>query len=276
MQTPITVSHLHAMKQSGEKIACLTAYDASFALLANQACVDVLLVGDSLGMVVQGQKSTIPVTMDEMIYHSQMVARTNSRALLMADMPFMSYADPKSALKNAARLMQEAGVTMVKLEVHPHQTHLIEALANAGVPVCAHLGLLPQNIHKMGAYKVQGREERAAAQLRQQAQDLANAGADCLLFECVPAPLASQISQQSPIPVIGIGAGADCDGQILVIYDILGISAGKRPKFSHDFLQDAPSIAQALGNYVQAVKNGSFPTTAHSFDTAPADTPKLY
>lgn len=265
MQTQVTVSTLHRMKQAGQKIACITAYDASFAERANAAGMDVILVGDSLGMVVQGQSSTVPVSVDDMVYHSKMVARTNAKALLMVDMPFMSYRNAQQALKNAARLMQEGGAEMVKLETNSSQLAIISSLIDAGVPVCAHLGLRPQSINKLGGYKVQGRDQASADAMCAEAEQLAKAGADCLLLECVPAPLAQTISQLVPIPVIGCGAGVHCDGQVLVLYDILGISTGKRPKFSKDFLAGANSIEAALVDYVNAVRSGEFPTPAHSF-----------
>lgn len=260
---PLTHLDLLAMKQRGEKIACLTAYDASFSALCDEANVDVILVGDSLGMVIQGQSTTLPVKIDDMIYHTRCVTQTSKRTLVIADLPFMTYATPEMAAKNAARLIQEGGAQMVKLE--GAKINIIEFLVTQGISVCGHLGLLPQFIHQLGGYKVQGKIESAAAKLLEDALAIQNVGATMLLLECVPAELARQISEQLTIPVIGIGAGKFCDAQVLVIYDMLGISTGKRPRFSKDFLSESASIQDALRNYVHAVKNGDFPTPEHSF-----------
>jgi 3-methyl-2-oxobutanoate hydroxymethyltransferase len=261
----VTVNSLLAMKQRGEKIACLTAYDASFASVLDDNGVDVILVGDSLGMVIHGRSSTVAVSMHDMVYHSNAVAPSCKRALLMVDMPFMSYATAEDALRNAARLMQGGGAHMVKLEGTSNQSSVVERLAANGVPVCAHLGLRPQFVHKLGGYRVQGRGEDAAQQLADDARALEHAGADALLLECVPAGLATQISQAVRIPVIGIGAGRDCDGQVLVLYDLLGVTPGKRPRFSKDFLQGNSSVAAAIRAYVQEVKTGLFPSAEHTF-----------
>ena len=263
---PITVSTLRQMKQRGEKFAVLTAYDASFARLIDEAGVEVLLVGDSLGMVVQGRESTIPVSMDEMVYHTSLVARGTEHALVIADMPFMSYATTEQALESAARLMKEGGAQMVKLEGGAQRLEAVRALADNGVPVCAHLGLLPQSVHKLGGYKIQGREEAAAERMVSDALALEEAGADLLVLECVPRVLAKRISEALAIPVIGIGAGGDTDGQVLVLYDMLGITPVKRPSFSHDFLADSGSVAAALKTFAEQVKAGSFPGEQHGFD----------
>ncbi|MEN8168883.1 MAG: 3-methyl-2-oxobutanoate hydroxymethyltransferase [Pseudomonadota bacterium] len=263
---PITVSTLQQMKQRGEKFAVLTAYDASFAQLIDEAGVEVLLVGDSLGMVVQGQGSTIPVSMDEMVYHSSLVARATKKALVITDMPFMSYATTELALNNAARLMKEGGAQMVKLEGGELRLEAVRRLAENGIPVCAHLGLLPQSVHKLGGYRIQGREETVAEQMLADAQALQQAGADLLVLECVPRALAKRITESLIIPVIGIGAGADTDGQVLVLYDMLGITPGKRPSFSHDFLAEAGSVRAAIEAYATQVKAGTFPTRQHDFD----------
>lgn len=255
----LTLNTLRKMKTEGNKIAVLTAYDASFSQLLEGAGVDVVLVGDSLGMVVQGQESTIPVTMDEMIYHTKNVVRGSERMFVIADLPFMSYANTDFALQNAARLMAEGGAQMVKLEGGAELADRIAALSQHGIPVCSHLGLLPQSVHKLGGYLVQGREPAIAEKILQDALTLEQAGADMLLLECVPAALAKTISEQATVPVIGIGAGADCDGQVLVLYDMLGITPGKRPRFSHDFLADAGHIPAAISRYVEAVKSGVFP-----------------
>lgn len=263
----VTVKTLQDMKQAGEKIVCLTAYDASFATLLDDAGIEVILVGDSLGMVIQGRHSTVPVTVDDIIYHGRAVASGSRRALLMADMPFMSYATAEDALHNAARIMQEGGAHMVKLEGTANQAQVVERLAANGIPVCAHLGLRPQFVHKLGGYRVQGRGHEAAQALAQDAQVLEQAGADALLLECVPADLAARIRNAVRIPVIGIGAGRDCDGQVLVLYDMLGITPGKRPRFSKDFLQHNGSVPGALRAYVEQVKTGTFPGPEHVYDS---------
>jgi len=261
----ITITQLKKMKQAREKIACLTAYDASFAHILDNAGVDILLVGDSLGMVIQGQDTTLPVTLDEMIYHSRAVRAGSEKALLMVDMPFMADATPAQALLSAARLMKEGGAQMLKLEGGEAMLATVEALAVRGIPVCSHLGLLPQSVHKMGGYRVQGRDEAGALSMINDACAMQAAGADMLLLECVPATLAAEISRAVEIPVIGIGAGSDVDAQVLVLYDMLGITPGKRPSFSHDFLAGASDIPAAVAAYVQAVKDGRYPTAEHSF-----------
>lgn len=264
-QSRVTLRSLHSMKQQGEKIAMLTAYDASFASILEAAGVDMVLVGDSLGNVIQGHDSTLPVTMDHMIYHTQAVARACKRPLLMADMPFMSYWSVEVALQNAARLLREAGAQAVKLEWTELQPDIVAALSREGIPVCAHLGLRPQAVHKTGGYRVQGRDEATASELVTQAQQVVAAGADLLLLEAIPAPLAADITARVGIPVIGIGAGAACDGQVLVLYDVLGISAGPAPRFAKNFLQQSGSVEAAVKAYVQAVKAGTFPTPDHSY-----------
>lgn len=261
----VTVSTLKQMKRNGEKIACLTAYDTSFAVMLDTAGVDVLLVGDSLGMVVQGRDSTVPVTMDDMVYHAAAVARGRRRALLMVDMPFMSYATPEQALVNAARLMQEGGAHMVKLEGGALQVETVRQLTTRGIPVCAHLGLQPQSVHRLGGYRVQGRDAAAARVMIQDAQSLQAAGADVLLLESIPQSLAAEITRAVEIPIIGIGAGPDCDGQVLVLYDMLGITPGKHPKFARDFMAGQTSIQAAVVSYIKAVKNKGFPAPEHCF-----------
>jgi 3-methyl-2-oxobutanoate hydroxymethyltransferase len=261
----ITVTDLQAMKKSGEKIACLTAYDASFAYVLDQSGVDLVLVGDSLGMVVQGNDSTLPVTVSDMLYHGRAVSRGLERALLMVDMPYLSYTSPQQALQNAGSFMQQAGAQMVKLEGGAEQAEIVSCMAQNGIPVCAHLGLQPQRVHKLGGYRVQGREQDAAEAMLEEAGQLEQAGADMMLLECVPQALADRITAALSIPVIGIGAGSGCDGQILVLYDILGISVGHIPRFSKDFLVDAESIEAAVRAYVEAVKNKRFPGSEHAF-----------
>lgn len=262
----ISLTTLRQMKQKGEKIAILTAYDASFAQILDRAGIDALLVGDSLGNVVQGRDSTVPVSLDEMIYHTKLVYNGSERALIIADLPFLSYATPEQAVASAARLMKEGGAQMVKLEGGAVMVETVRRLASLGVPVCAHLGLLPQSVHKMGGYRVQGREDDAARAMLADARAMEEAGADLLVLECVPSALARQISETVSMPVIGIGAGPDTDGQVLVLYDMLGITPGKRPKFSHDFLAGNASVEAAVCAYVKQVRAGEFPTEAHSFE----------
>jgi 3-methyl-2-oxobutanoate hydroxymethyltransferase len=265
----ITVTALRKMKQEGEKIAMLTAYDASFAAVLEQTGVDVVLVGDSLGMVIQGHDTTVPVTMEHMLYHTKLVAQACRHAMVIGDMPFLSFSDPVRALANAARLMQEGGAHMIKLEGGGHVIEVVANLSKHGVPVCAHLGLQPQAVHKLGGYRVQGRDQATADAMLSDAKAMQDAGADMLLLECVPSELAKKITEAVAIPTIGIGAGRDCDGQVLVLYDILGISLGHRPRFSKDFLADLPagdiSIQAAIRAYVDAVKQQHFPADEHSF-----------
>jgi 3-methyl-2-oxobutanoate hydroxymethyltransferase len=261
----ITTRSLRQMKADGERIAALTAYDAAFARCLDVAGVDVILVGDSLGMVVQGQLTTTPVTVDDMVYHTRLVARGARRALLMADMPFMSYASADDCLRNAARLMKEGGAEIVKLEWGELEIDMVARLTQCGIPVCAHLGLTPQAIHKFGGYRVQGREEAAARRMKEDALALEQAGADVLLLECVPLALAAEITAAASVPVIGIGAGPDVDGQILVLYDILDIAPGKRTRFSKNYMHGAHSIHAAIETYVHEVKQGAFPTVEYAF-----------
>ncbi len=261
----LSLTALRKMKSAQEKIAVLTAYDASFSHTLEQAGVEVILVGDSLGMVVQGQESTLPVTVDDMIYHTANVVRGSDKAFIIADMPFMSYANADKAIANAARLMAEGGAQMVKLEGGTIIADTIAELTARGIPVCAHLGLLPQSVHRLGGYIVQGREQQAADELLADALKLEQAGADMLVLECVPAALAARVSEALSIPVIGIGAGKDCDGQVLVLYDMLGLTPGRRPRFSHDFLADTGAIQAAISKYVQDVKSGAFPTPEQQF-----------
>ena len=255
----ITINSLRSMREHGEKIACLTAYDASFANLLDHAGVDVILVGDSLGMVIQGNNSTVSVTMDDMLYHTQCVTKMADRAMVVSDMPFMSYSNIDSALANATLLMQEAGAHMVKLEATVRQTEIVYELSACGIPVCAHLGLRPQFVHKLGGYKTQGSDDKSATALLKTSVALEQAGADLLLVECIPGQLASEITKTVSIPVIGIGAGKDTDGQILVVQDILGISPATPPSFVQNFLQQC-SIHDAVKNYIKAVKSGTFPS----------------
>jgi 3-methyl-2-oxobutanoate hydroxymethyltransferase len=265
----VQVAELRRMRAAGEKIACLTCYDASFALIEDRAGVDVVLIGDSLGMVLHGQSTTTAVTVDDIVYHSRSVKDHLKRAFLVADMPFLSFATRDRALDAAQKMMQEGGAKMVKLEGGREQADIVEYLTVRGVPVCAHLGLQPQLIHKMGAFKVQGREDAAAEAMVHDAEILQQAGADLLLLECIPASLGKRITQKSKVPVIGIGAGPDVDGQILVLHDILNISPsvtiGRKPRFVRNFMEGAASIEDAVGRYVKAVKDKSYPAAEHCF-----------
>ncbi len=265
MKNKITLSTLQRMKVAGEKIAVLTAYDAAFARLAESAGIEVILVGDSLGMVVQGHDSTLPVTVEEMVYHTAMVNRGCSVPLLIADMPFMSHGTPRQALDSAGKLMKEGGAHMVKLEGGHAQVETVRHLTDRAVPVCAHLGLLPQSIHQLGGYKVQGRDSRSAERILRDARELQQAGAQMLVLECVPEVLGEEISLALDIPVIGIGAGRGCDGQVLVLHDMLGITPGNTPGFSRNFMADTGSVEAAMCAYAEAVHNGSFPAREHCF-----------
>lgn len=262
---PVNIATLRDMKQNCEPIACLTAYDASFAQLVDRADVDVVLVGDSLGMVIQGHDTTVPVTVDDVIYHSRSVARGVQRAFLMADMPFMSYTTPHQALDNAVRLMQEGGAMMVKLEGGQGQLAVVEYLARHDIPVCAHLGLKPQSVHKIGGFRVQGRDQAVADRMAHDARALEAAGADIVLLECVPNEVGRSITAALEIPVIGIGAGPDVDGQILVLYDVLGITQGRTPRFVRNFLPGQSSALDAVKAYVSAVKSRAYPAGEHCF-----------
>ncbi|TDJ44888.1 MAG: 3-methyl-2-oxobutanoate hydroxymethyltransferase [Gammaproteobacteria bacterium] len=264
-EPPVNVSTLVQMKAQGEPIACLTAYDASFALLVDQAGADVVLVGDSLGMVIQGHDTTVPVTVDDIIYHTRVVARGLRRAFLVADMPFMSYSSQSQALENSVRLMQEGGAMMVKLEGGAGQIGIVEHLAAHDIPVCAHIGLKPQSVHKIGGFKVQGRDAEKARKMVEDAHALEEAGADIILLECVPNELGKAVRAAVSVPVIGIGAGPDVDGQILVLYDILGITRGRVPKFVENFMAVADSPFEACQRYVQAVKARDYPAPEHCF-----------
>lgn len=265
----ITTSYLRQLKERNEKITVLTSYDASFTKHLELAGVEVILVGDSLGMVLQGHDSTVPVTVDDMVYHTKMVSRARENALLIADLPYRSYLNKELALKNSRRLIDEAGADMVKLEGAGEFVAIAEHLIKNGIPVCGHLGLLPQSVVELGGYKVQGREESAANKIVEDAQALKNVGVEMLVLECIPKKLAKRLTDEVDIITIGIGAGLDCSGQVLVLYDLLGITAGKRPKFSKDFLAELEgkkSITAAVEAYVKAVKNLDFPLNEHSFN----------
>lgn len=260
----ITVNTLRQMKFAGDKITMLTCYEAAFATLMNQAGVDVLLVGDSLGMVVQGQASTLPVSLDDMCYHTAAVARGNSRALIVTDLPFGSYQQsPQQAFAAAAKLMA-AGAHMVKLEGGALMAETTEFLQQRGIPVCAHIGLTPQSVHAFGGYKVQGKGDIAAAALLEDARAHDAAGAAMVLMECVPAALGKRVTDAVSCPTIGIGAGVDCDGQVLVMHDMLGVFP-KPAKFVKNFMHGQTSLQDAFAAYVREVKNGTFPAAEHTF-----------
>ena len=260
----ITLSQLQKMKQEGQKIAVMTAYDATFAHLFDEAGIPALLIGDSLGMVVQGHSDTLPVTIDEMAYHTRCVRRGTSNAFVIADMSFMSYSDPQSACHNAAKLMA-AGASMVKLEGGEWLCETVRQLQRNGVPVCGHLGLTPQSVHVFGGFRIQGRDEQQAEEIYHHALALQAAGIQMLVLECVPAALAIRISKALRIPVIGIGAGNGTDGQVLVMQDAIGITSGYTPKFTKNFLAEADTIQGAIALYMQQVADGTFPGPEHSF-----------
>ncbi len=266
LRAPITVPALRQMKQRGERIAALTAYDASFARAMDHAGVDAVLVGDSLGMVVQGSANTVSVTLDDMVYHSRCVAKGLRSALLIADMPFQTYASPECALDAATALLADGLASMVKLEGAGFVLDAIAYLSEREIPVCAHLGLTPQSVLKLGGFKVQGRDAEAAKALLAQARAVEAAGAQLLVLECVPSNLAAEISRAVGIPTIGIGAGPDCDGQILVCHDALGINSGhRRPRFVKDFLKGRDSVEAAFRAYVDEVKSSAFPAPEHGY-----------
>jgi 3-methyl-2-oxobutanoate hydroxymethyltransferase len=260
----ITTSVLASMRSNGEKIAMLTCYDASFAALMDHCGVDILLVGDSLGMVCQGHDSTLPVSVTDIAYHTASVARGNQTAMVVADMPFATYATPEQAFDNAAALMR-AGAHMVKLEGGAWLVSTVAFLVERGIPVCAHLGLTPQSVHQLGGFKVQGKSRAAADQLQADALALQAAGASLLVLEAIPAALGAQVTAALSIPTIGIGAGVDCSGQVLVMHDLLGVFPGHKAKFVKDFMQGQSSVADAFKAYVQAVKQQSFPAAEHCF-----------
>lgn len=261
----ITLSKLQTMRKHGEKIAALTCYDASFAMLMDNCGVDVLLVGDSLGMVVQGRETTLPVTIEQMVYHTSCVAAGARKAFILVDMPFgTSQFSARETFGHAIQLMQ-AGAEMVKLEGGAEMAETVAFLTSRGIPVCAHIGLMPQSVHQLGGYKVQGKDDIAAKKLMQDALVLEQAGAAMVLMEAIPAVLAAEITRALRVPTIGIGAGADCSGQVLVVYDMLNIYPGRKARFVKDYMLGAESIAQAITCYVSEVKAGIFPAAEHSF-----------
>ena len=264
-----TLSTLNKFKKDGIKFTCLTCYDAMFARMMDKAQIDTILIGDSLGMVVQGHTSTLPVTVNDIAYHTANVARSNQYALIIADLPFMSYVTLPEAIANSRQLMQ-AGAQVIKVEGGCELCELVTILAQAGTPTCVHLGLTPQSVNVFGGYKVQGRGDAAAEKLMADAQAVVAAGAAMLVLECVPAELAKAVTEAVDVPVIGIGAGADTDGQVLVMHDMLGMAHGRVPRFVHDFLTDernsARSIEGAFALYQQVVRAGDFPAAQHEFN----------
>ena len=267
--TPVTrrLSHidLAKMRQAGDKIAVLTAYDASFAQACETAGVEVVLIGDSLGMVVQGHDSTLPVTVEDIAYHTRAVARGCKRPLIVADMPFGSFQEsPQQALRNAVTLMA-AGAQMVKLEGGVEMAETTHFLTSRGIPVCAHVGLTPQSVHQLGGYRIQGKDDSGAAKLITDALAQQDAGATLIVIEAVPAPLAAEVTRQLFIPTIGIGAGKECSGQVLVLHDMLNVSSGRKARFVRNFMAGQDSITAAFAAYVAAVKDGSFPGPEHCY-----------
>ena len=263
-EKPITISKLLTMHAEGEKITMLTAYDSTMSALLNRSGVETILIGDSLGNVIQGHSSTTPVTVEHVAYHTECVARANTHAFIIADLPFASYGDPVQALDSAAELMR-AGADMVKLEGGDWQIDIIQYLVERSVPVCAHLGLLPQSVHILGGYKVQGKSKDAASLMLEQAIACEQAGAQMIVLEAIPSSLGKLITESLTIPTIGIGAGTNCSGQVLVLQDMLGISPGKPPKFVKNFMDGHTSIEAAVKAYVREVKSGKFPGPEHGF-----------
>jgi 3-methyl-2-oxobutanoate hydroxymethyltransferase len=259
----VTISTLDKMKAASEKFVCITAYDATFARLVNEAGAETMLVGDSLGMVLQGHDSTIPVTIDDMAYHTSCVVRASNGSLVISDMPFMSYSNPDDAMANATLLMQ-AGAQMVKMEGGVWLSETIDGLVQRGIPVCAHLGLTPQSVNVFGGYHVQGRTPKEAKSILADAVEIQDAGASLLVLECVPSSLAADITSKLEIPVIGIGAGPGTDAQVLVMHDLLGLSQ-HTPRFVENFMRGHDSIQGALRAFVDAVKSGDYPREEHSY-----------
>ncbi|MEX3983509.1 3-methyl-2-oxobutanoate hydroxymethyltransferase [Paraburkholderia sp. EG287A] len=263
-RSAVTVPKLQAMRDAGERIAMLTCYDASFSALCDRAGVDTVLIGDSLGNVLQGHTTTLPVTIDDIAYHTACVARAQTRALIIADLPFGSFGTPEDAFANSVKLMR-AGAQMVKIEGGEWLAPTVKMLVERAVPVCAHIGLTPQSVHAFGGFKVQGKSDAAATQMIRDGLALQEAGAQLVVIEAVPAALGAEVTKQLRIPTIGIGAGVDCSGQVLVLHDMLGIFPGKRPRFVKDFMTGQPDIESAVRAYVRAVKEGTFPGPEHVF-----------
>ncbi len=273
----VTTSTLKQMKQEKQPIVMITAYDYPFAKMFDEAGADMLLVGDSLGNVVLGYDSTVPVTMEDMLHHCKPVARAAKRAMVVVDMPFMSYqVSAKQALKNAGRFMQEAGAHAVKLEGGIEMAQTVKKIVDAGIPVISHIGLTPQSVHQMGGFKVQGKDDIGAQKLIDDANSLVQAGAFCVLLECVPAALAQMITEKISVPTIGIGAGAGCDGQVLVYHDLLGMTDGFVPKFAKQYKNLHQEIMQGVGEYVNEVRKRTFPAEQHCFKIDQQTLDKLY
>ena len=262
LRKPLTLHRLREMHATGEKISMLTCYDAAFARVLDAAAVDCLLVGDSLSMVLQGQPSTVPVTLEEMCYHTRCVARGNHTAWIIGDMPFGSYQESREQAQRSATRLMQAGAHMVKLEGGGWTVDTVRFLVERGIPVCAHLGLTPQSVHALGGYRIQGRTDDSAARLKQHATELADAGAAMLVLELIPTTLAQEITTALPIPVIGIGAGVQCSGQVLVLHDMLNITTGKLPRFVRNFMEGSTGVDDAVRRFVAAVKDQSFPDPA--------------
>ncbi len=264
MTEKITVDTLKQMKVAGEKIACLTSYDASFTKLQDEAGIDVLLVGDSLGMVLHGKNTTANVTMDDMIYHTRLVSLARQHALVISDMPYQSYTSPNQAVVNAERFVNEGGSDVVKLEGGKEMCEVIVAIKDKNIPVCGHLGLTPQSFISSDEFRVQAKTDEAAENLKQDALAVQKAGVDCLVLECIPSKVAKEVTEALDVPTIGIGAGVDCDGQVLVLYDMLGIT-GKKFRFLKNFLEGNDSVSDAIKDYIKQVKDKSYPSAEHSF-----------
>lgn len=263
---PVTITTLASMKQAGEKITCLTAYDYSFAHLLDSAGIDMIIVGDSVGMVCQGHETTLSVTLDDMVYHTRCVASGCQRTLIVADMPFLSYeVSPEQTFTNAGRLMKDGGAHVVKIEGGQAMADTVRFLTERGIPVCGHLGLTPQSVHQLGGFRVQGRDKQAAERLRNDARALQEAGASILVLEAIPSELAKNVSSALTIPTIGIGAGPECDGQVLVLQDMLGIYPRRSPKFSKNFMEGNGNIQAAVEAFIAAVREQKFPGPEHSF-----------
>ncbi len=273
ISSKLTLAHLHQARQERRKIVALSAYDATFAKAIDSAEIDVIVVGDSLGMVVQGKSNTTSVTMDDMIYHAKCVSFVTERAFTIGDMPFMSYATVNLALRNAARFIREGEMEMVKIETNAESCEVLHALSVRGISCCAHMGLKPQSVHKIGGHKVQATTKKVAKQLLGEARELDDAGADMFLLECIPPDLARQVTEQVTVPVIGIGAGPHCDGQVLVGHDILGFS-GRHPRFVKNFLTGRQSIKEAFLAYAQAVRSGTFPGPEHIYQDKVPEQPR--
>lgn len=261
-----TTRALRTKKRKCEKITMMTAYDCIFARLVDQAGIDIILVGDSLGNVIQGRETTLPVTLDEMIYHTSIVSRVTQNAMVVADMPFMTFqVSPEDALRNSGRVMKESGAEAVKLEGGRSMAETIERLTTAGIPVMGHVGLTPQSVHQLGGYRVQGKQQKAAERLIADACAVQDAGAFSVVLECVPAELSATVSQKLKIPTIGIGAGVDCDGQVLVLHDLLGLTGPETPKFVKRYAELASAASEALGLFVEEVRSGKYPGPEHSY-----------